>query len=329
MLIFELKTNLIIYEYIDLIKKMSTTQGLKSLKYDERNLGGRNQIRQGLLNHHNAIINAKSGLNTFERPPKHVDINLSPKHKLLKNKLVTPSMDEVFTGFKKIANAKKYVDNELPEKYMKKKTLPNYKKQNDYINQQHALNLQSQQRRIGSIGKSMHERKKNEFDPIAHPSVFFRKSISDNKDLELDFMFSTVTGTKKTAQTQNLNSLKNKITQRPLSVGASRINFNAQNNDFRRSETIKSEIPSKISETTIKSKKSKSILDLESPIFTVNNDNDYRIIKQTIIDLLIEHRIYKNQDLELLIRKIKDKNHHLNAKKLDEIYLQVTYELDR
>jgi len=60
-----------------------------------------------------------------------------------------------------------------------------------------------------------------------------------------------------------------------------------------------------------------------------NSEEDYRKIKQVIIDMMIEYRIYKNEDLENLLTKINMKNQHLVLIKIDEIYLKITHELDK
>ena len=42
---------------------------------DERNLGGRVEINSLLNNHHNALINIKSTINTHIKPKEHVNKN--------------------------------------------------------------------------------------------------------------------------------------------------------------------------------------------------------------------------------------------------------------
>jgi len=64
-------------------------------------------------------------------------------------------------------------------------------------------------------------------------------------------------------------------------------------------------------------------------VFMANSEEDYRKIKQVIIDMMIEYRIYKNEDLENLLTKINMKNQHLVLIKIDEIYLKITHELDK
>jgi len=264
----------------------------------------------------------KSTLNTFDPPPKHVDAKIDPRDKLSKNIKACPKMDEVYMTFKKVSSVKGgYIDNKEPDTFnIKKKALPKNQKKNDFINQEHLLHLQSQQRRIGGMG-SMVERKKNIHDPIAYPSYFFRQNDSDNKDITLDFMFSQVATTKKLAEPCDMNTLKKQIVRRPLSAQPGSMTLNTTG--------LTSKSPSKIIPNSAKSKRSKAIDEMECPKFTVQSEADYRIVKQGIIDLMIEYRIYKNEDLERMLAKVKAKNPHLDQQKLEDIYLKITLELDK
>jgi len=76
--------------------------------------------------------------------------------------------------------------------------------------------------------------------------------------------------------------------------------------------------------------RSKRIIEgLHVSVFMANSQEDYRKINQVIIDMMIEYRIYENEDLENLLTKIKMKNQHLDLHKIDEIYLKITHELDK
>jgi len=151
--------------------------------------------------------------------------------------------------------------------------------------------------------------------------MFFRKDNDSAKDVAVDFMFSTVTGTKKIAQPADMGGLKNKLVRRPLSAAPT--NSMNMTNGGRSSKS-----PSKMMPASA-SRAKRNVEEIQVPVFMAKSDEDYRKIKQAIIDMMIEYRIYKNDDLENLLAKIKAKNQHLDLHKIDEIYLLITNELDK
>ena len=60
------------------------------------------------------------------------------------------------------------------------------------------------------MGKSMQDRKKNQFDPIANPAYFFRKNNDDAKNVKVDFLFGRVSSNRvasaKPPVMKNINS---------------------------------------------------------------------------------------------------------------------------
>jgi len=283
---------------------------------NENNLGGRNAIRRQLLEHQNAIVHAKPTIDTRAKPPTHVDAKVDPKKKLSRGQGAF-EFNEVYHSFKKVANIKSgYIDSKEPESFgLKKKALPKNKKANDYINQEHLLHLKSQQRRIESIGKSMVERKKNQFDPVAHPSVFLRRPDQSTKDITLDYMFSSKPGAFTATTGFSLSKMKNKLTKRPLSA------FNASK--FDEEDTTSMMAPTQAIPANIKTN--------DIPEFSgqPNDDAAYRNYKMKIIDHIIEHRLYKAIDLDLLREKVKFKNPKLDQHKLEDMFEQINIDLDK
>ena len=149
---------------------------------DERNLGGRIQVVQHMKNHHKALLKVKPRLNTQKAPTKHINKRAKPSGKgkqLIKNAY---EMENVVTSFKKVANMKKGYINTSKPKAMKTKKLrkpgrhANTKK---FISQEHERELKSLKKRISRVGKRMNDRKKNPYDPVAHPVRFFRRDPLD------------------------------------------------------------------------------------------------------------------------------------------------------
>lgn len=149
---------------------------------DQRNLGGRIQIVQHLKNHHKHLLKAKPRLNTRIPPKKHIS-KRAKQSKKGKQKLKNAyEMEEVVQNFKKVANMKKgYVDTSAPKTInVKKLRKPGrYKNQKKFIQSEHERNLKHLKRKLGRVGKSMKERKKNPYDPVAHPVRFMRRDPLD------------------------------------------------------------------------------------------------------------------------------------------------------
>jgi hypothetical protein len=152
------------------------------LGVDERNLGGRIGIVQHMKNHHRALMKAKPNLNTRKRPMSHINKRAKPSGKgkqLIKHAL---EMEEVVQSFKKVAKMKKgYIDTKKPKTLKAKKLRKPGKFYNEkkFINTEHERNLKHLKRRMKRIGKSEKERKKNPYDPVAHPVRFFRRDPAD------------------------------------------------------------------------------------------------------------------------------------------------------
>lgn len=283
---------------------------------NENNLGGKNAIRRQLLEHHNAIVHAKPAIDSRTKPPAHVDAKVDPKKKL--NKVKEPfTTTEVYHSFRKVAEIKSgYIDASKPATYdLKKNALPMKKKKNDFINQEHERNLKSQYKRVSNVGKSMAERKKNEFDPIAHPVTFFRRPDESKKDITLDFMFHRTTGPKGTTTGFNISKMKNKVSKRPLSS----YNKGADDDD----DDLQLE---KISVNNVHNVKEKEIPEFSGGF---KDDDAYQDYKLKVIDHIIDNRLYKAIDLDILKEKIKIKYPAMERDKLDNMFDQINMDLDR
>lgn len=67
------------------------------IKEDARNIGGRKVIVDKMMNHHKALINAKTTLNLERRPASAVKKQKKASYKQLEEQA------EVYTAFKKVA----------------------------------------------------------------------------------------------------------------------------------------------------------------------------------------------------------------------------------
>lgn len=149
---------------------------------DSRNLGGRIQIVQQVKNHHKALVKAKKNLDTFKKPMKHINERAKASGQgttLLKNAL---DFEEVVVSFKKVANLKKgYVSTNAPKCLETKKLRApgNHKTQKEFELSEHQKNLNAMKNKLKNMGKNMNERKKNVWDPVAHPVRFFRRNPLD------------------------------------------------------------------------------------------------------------------------------------------------------
>lgn len=284
---------------------------------NEQNLGGRNAIRRQLLEHHNAILYAKPTMDTREKPRQHVDAKLDRKKKVAKGQNAF-EFNEVYHSFKKVSECKGgYVDNKKPETYdIGKKAVPQNKRATDHAQREHELNLKAQRRRIDGIGKTMTDRKKNPYDPVAYPSVFFRRPEQSKKDLTVDFMFNANTGVGRSTTTGfNLTKMKNKLEKRPISS----YDPNRPSYDLENISPIKGNMSGMLDKGE------------EVPDFVGNpkDDEAYHDYKLKVIDHIIEHRLYKAMDLEVLKERIKIAHQKLNRDKLEDMFEQINIELDR
>jgi len=287
------------------------------LTANEQNLGGRNAIRRQLLEHHNAILYAKPTINTQIKPKPHVDAKVDRSKKVAKGQNAF-EFNEVYHSFKKVSECKGgYIDNKKPETYdIGKKAVPQNKRATDFASREHELHLKAQRRRIDGLGKTMIERKKNPFDPVAYPSTFFRRPEQSKKDLSVDFMFNANTGVARATTTGfNLTKMKNKLEKRPISS----YDPNREKYDIDSLSPIKGHVS--------------GILDKgeEVPEFVgnVKDDDAYHDYKIKVIDHIIDNRLYRAMELDLLKERIKIAHPKLDREKLDDMFDQINNDLDR
>lgn len=100
---------------------------------------------------------------------------------------------EVRETFRRVQSLKKgAVDSKQPKSFHMSKKINENRRRNMFNFEEHIKNLASLQRRINSIG-SIQDRKKNPTDPLAYPSMFFRKPDEFDKSTSLGgFAFKVV-----------------------------------------------------------------------------------------------------------------------------------------
>ncbi|EGR30798.1 hypothetical protein IMG5_123410 [Ichthyophthirius multifiliis] len=67
----------------------------------------------------------------------------------------------------------------------------------------------------------------------------------------------------------------------------------------------------------------------EIPKVKGNLQEDYDIIKQKLVFLIVKYRIYKEEDIEVLFARTTVHNRHLKMEKLDEIFILIKDELNK
>lgn len=187
-----------------------------------------------MKNHHTALLKTKKNLDTFKKPAEHIDKKAKPSGKgtqLLKNAY---DFEEVVVSFKKVAQIKKgYIDTKAP-KCMETKKLReggNHKTKTDFEMAEHKRNteiLKSNLKRLKSAGKPLQERKKNVYDPVAHPVRFFRRDpldpmtnkVAKKMGIELDCLANKLINRRDVVGIDNSSLLRRQIqNKRPGTAG--------------------------------------------------------------------------------------------------------------
>ncbi|CAG9323294.1 unnamed protein product [Blepharisma stoltei] len=141
---------------------------------DMRNTGGKKTIVDSLSNHYKHLNTIKPVVNSFDPPPKHVNAKSRPASK-------QSNLSEVKETFRRVSSVKNSKSSfSAPETFhlSSKLSQNRAKKKNSQITD-HENNIKSMQRRINRIG-SASERKKNPYDPIAHPALLLRDRDETN-----------------------------------------------------------------------------------------------------------------------------------------------------
>lgn len=310
---------------------------VSNFRPDERNEGGKTQIFEHMVKHQENLIKMKPMVKSQIKNVSKVIVAKKAKKKDFHE------FDEVIESFKRAATVKGNNLSKPPETLEIKHMLTKKKgSENDFIKQQHKLNLESQKRRIASLG-TMNQRKKNNFDPVANPVYFYRKPQSPHNDISI-VPFYTKLGLDP-AEIQGLSlakQLENKE-NREFNLSKNR-KYQTNNEKNKTIEPVNSKIDyetlklkanfqnfHRINTTgTIKPKKPKTEADFVSaPTVSGNSEEDYLYLKRQIIDLIVENRVYKEEKLNDLFERTALLNEHLEKDRLDDIFGLIMAELER
>ena len=183
--------------------------GIRGFSGDERNLGGRKLILDNFQRHRDALSAVKSHVSEQrKRPRAHIDYSIGgkrfgqhkghlkiykaskqpilirPRHNINPELHARTEFQEVNECRARANSVKSAINNKAPLNYKQnKRLLAGSLKRNECHSFQlteHAQNLASLQRRLNQIG-DIKERQKNPFDPIAYPSLFFRRQGQKDK----------------------------------------------------------------------------------------------------------------------------------------------------
>lgn len=149
---------------------------------DPRNLGGRTQILQLMYNHKYSLQHIKPVLR-LSSPHPHVNSGRSP-HNYLQGKsschrvdiVANPNYAMVRKTYRTINKMNKgLIDRREPATYPLIEQLSKNKHYSAHDMREHIKNMKSLQRRLKRIeGGHIQDRRKNPFDTVAYPSLFFR-----------------------------------------------------------------------------------------------------------------------------------------------------------
>lgn len=269
---------------------------------DSRNIGGRRQITDLIYNHQMSLINAKPMINTRVSTPKSI-----PSKKKVPYREIL-SYKEVFESFRRVGNVKWSNFSSPPKTFYLKGMLQGKNTKAFKTSQyEHQLHLNSQKRRIEDL-TNVSQRKKNTFDSTVYPSLFFRRKPEN-------FGFSG----------------KSQIKNYEIPIKNSEMPY-ARNPE----EEVKRE--KKIINPNIKEEmiEEDDALDLEEngyvllpiPQIKGKNEESYNELKQKLIEIIFEYRVFRNDDLESLFGRTLINNKHMDSAKLHEIFREIQEEFD-
>lgn len=341
---------------------------MQKLEYDERNLGGRDTVRKRLRDHHASLVTMKPVLKSHIPPHPHVDAHLSPEEKKKRGAKLKNTYGEVFVSFKKVTDAKVGINCKEPKTFhLMNSLVPKHGKEMHFINQEHQLHLKSQQRKLESLGKLMHERKKNLFDPIAYPSRMLRRPPQNPKKAAKEYMFSSVLSNRPVASTFDVPKLTKYIKKQATAstLGMSRSHYmkrsqdgmgrslrsqdgmtrsqgdmenleeneaNMQENEevgMEENEKMENEEDAARREEFSRKKKPKlSAEEVEIPVFIFNGNGDYQKMKNKLLDLIIDNRLFKLEDYRILEKRVCDANPDLEQELIHDVFTVIQGELD-
>ena len=297
-----------------------------NFKPDERNLGGKNQIFDHMYNHQVTLITMKP---IVKSQTKNVEKPIVAKKIPKKN---PNEFDEVLESFKRAACVKSNKLSACPETLGLKKMLGKKKnKENDFIGKQHELNLQSQKRRINSLG-TMNERQKNCFDPVAKPVFFFRNPDLPKKDISI-IPFYTKLGFDPDAKEKSYYNKTFELSKnRPI---------NLQKKPKPEQEKFKKKLDydeikkkgnlryGRINTLGLDKNKKEQDDFIAAPTTKGNSEEDYLELKSKLLQLIVEHRIYKDEVLNDLLERTILLNSHLEQSKIEMIFNFIMEEFEK
>ena len=219
---------------------------MRKFSPDVRNFGGRKVISDNFRNHYGNLANIQSTLKTR----KSLQSSLSQNRK----------------------TSQKSPDNSF-----------HVTKGNQNVLSEHLLNIKHMNRRINSIGSVItnkyNERKKNPFDPITHPVVFFRNG-QEGSNPTLTQKFIT-----RSTKPPKLNSIYESREKRVNSSFEVKVNV---------------------------------------PYIESTEKNPTKVLNAELLDIIVKHRVYKEDDLQELFKFTRQANSHLSQSVLDKA-LSMTY----
>ncbi|CAG9328939.1 unnamed protein product [Blepharisma stoltei] len=270
---------------------------MKKFTPDMRNLGGRKVIVDLMNNHYACLLNIKPVINTRDQPHPHV--NNTSKHSVSgtqpksKNE---PDLAEVREGFRRVANVKRSsIDTTKPGTFSMSTKLSEYRqRKKQSIKSDHMNNIKHMQRRINDIG-SLQERKKNKYDPIANPVMFFR-SVDETDHPTLNDKF--ISKVLRPPKTSDIYSYMAKQTGRRRTT---------------RPKSAEGSMEEEISMT---------------PSVHERSNNPQLELKKQLLEVITNNRIYTDKDLEELFLRTREANSHLSPDIVEDAIAYVQSELD-
>lgn len=273
---------------------------------DSRNIGGRRQITDLIYNHQMSLLNAKPTIKTRISTPKSIT---SKKNPITYKEIL--AFKEVFESFRRSNNVKWSNFTSPPKTFHLKEMLQ--KKNNKFAknsNYEHQLQLNSQKRRIDEIS-NISQRKKNIFDSSVYPSLFFRRKPDNSTVFSLKN--SEVPREK---NQENFNGKENKTN----------INHEKRIKEITNNKKYQ-EIIEEVQENETFSPENECIL-LPIPQIKGKTEEDYEQLKQKLIEVIFEYRVFKSDDLESLFGRTLINNKHLDPNRLHNIFNEIQEEFD-
>ncbi|CAD8125349.1 unnamed protein product [Paramecium sonneborni] len=298
---------------------------MKNFATNPKNIGGMKILNDNMFLHHKALIDVKPAIKI--KPPRpHVNnikkVNpQQPKEidlPMYKNK---KEFDQVIKTFQTVIGMKKgRIDSDAPMTMEFRRNISgNATKKERFERDQHILNLQSQYRRIASAG-SMQERKKNSNDPIAHPPRFFRREGETVANIQIDKLLHHFTKEQRMLEETPNSELSQKIEE----LNKKKVQLTKTNKP--RAQSAKPKIQKSESSNRMKTRNADEITTevKDVPKVSSNTEEDIELLRQMLIRIIFQHKIFKTQDLETLFARVLNQN-----QQIDLIRAEILFEMIR